>query len=276
MRSTLAVLLAGAIWCAAARAQTLPAPPRRSFEVASIKPNLSPDAVESSTIEPGGGMRLTAFPLIRLILGAFTEGRPIMIRDQIIGGPPWIYTDKFDIVAKAEGPLTFRPDGRQPAEGLQMLKTLLADRFAVRVHFETRKLKGFAMEMARRDRRLGPALKPSTAQCPQYGPGLPPPVPGTDRWCGFRHPNGEVNARFVTMAEVVTYFGAFAAIRRPMQDRTQLTGHYDFHVEFSEGPDADAGSLFTAFREQLGLKFESVTTDFPALVIDHAERPTPD
>ena len=247
-----------------------------SFEVASVKPNPSLDATESTTLEPGGGIRLTGFRLINLILGAYEMGA-IQMRDQIIGGPSWIYSDRFDIVAKAEGQLTFDAEGRRPAEALAMLRTLLADRFAVKVHKETRTMNAFAISLARRDGKLGPALHASTAICPHYERGvLPPKTPAAEGWCGFRHVNGQVMARYVTMPEVASYFAAYAAIRRPTEDRTRLTGRYDFQVEFAEGADADPGSLFTAFREQLGLKFDSVRTQVPVLVIDHAERPTPD
>jgi len=256
---------------AALIAQTAP-----SFEVASVKPNPSIDAPESVTLEPGGGIRMTGYRLINLILGAYGL-RAIQMRDQIVGGPPWIYTDRFDIVAKAEGKLTFDSQGRQPAEALLMLKGLLEDRFKVRLHTEPRMMRAFALAVARRDGRLGPRLTASTAECPHYGPGEAPPVPAaTVDWCGFRHVFGRVEGRFVTMSEVASYFAASAAVRRPIEDRTRLDGRYDFSVEYAEGADADAGSFFTAFREQLGLKFDTVRTRVPVLVIDHAEQPTPD
>jgi uncharacterized protein (TIGR03435 family) len=245
-----------------------------SFEVASVKPNASIDATEGVTIEPGGGIRMTGYRLINLILGAYNV-RAIQMRDQIIGGPSWIYTDRFDIVAKAEGTLTFDAQGRQPAEALAMLKGLLEERFKVRVHTESRIMRAFALTAARRDRKLGPRLKESTAECPRYGRG-DVPAPAGDRWCGFRHFLGRVEGRFVTMSEIGDYFAASPAVRRPVEDRTRLDGQYDFSVEYTEGPDADAGSFFTAFREQLGLKFDSVRTQVPVLVIDRAEHPTPD
>lgn len=247
------------------------------FEVASVKPNPAIDATESVTIEPNGGIRMTGFRVINLILGAY-DLRQVQMRDQIIGGPSWIYTDRFDIVAKAEGKLTFNGQGRNPPEAVAMMKSLLEDRFAVRVHSETRAMPAFAMTVARRDGKLGPKIADTHAECPKYGTGeAAPAVTQTqDRWCGFRHVLGRVEGRNVTMNEVASYFGAAAAVRRPIEDRTHLGGHYDFTVEYAEGPDADAGSFFTAFREQLGLKFDTVRTQVPVLVIDHVERPTPD
>jgi uncharacterized protein (TIGR03435 family) len=251
------------------------APP--AFEVASVKPNPAFDAPETVTIEPNGGIRMTGYRLINLILGAY-DLRAIQMRDQIVGGPSWIYTDRFDIVAKAEGKLTFDAQGRRPAEALKMLKSLLEDRFAVKVHTEPRMMRAFALVLARRDGRLGPKLVESTAECSRTDTAdAAVAAQSADRWCGFRHSPGKVEGRYVTMSEVSSYFAAASAIRRPIEDRTHLSGRYEFTVEYTEGQDAAAaGSLFTAFREQLGLKFDTVRTQVPVLVIDHAERPTPD
>jgi len=247
------------------------------FEVASVKPNPALDASETVTIEPNGGIRMTGYRVINLILGAY-DMRQVQMRDQIIGGPAWIFTDRFDIVAKAEGKMTFDAQGRRPAEALTMLRGLLEDRFGVRVHTEMRPMRAFAMTPARRDGKLGPKMTESAADCPKYGAGESAPAvqSAADRWCGFRHILGRVEGRNVTMNEIAAYFAAVPAIRRPVVDRTKLTSHYDFSVEYAEGQDADAGSFFTAFREQLGLKFDSVRADVPVLVIDRVERPKPD
>jgi uncharacterized protein (TIGR03435 family) len=267
LRSFLAAALAGFLAQAA--------PP--AFEVASVKPNPAPDAQETVTMEPNGGIRMTGYRLINLILGAY-DLRAIQMRDQIVGGPSWVYTDRFDIVAKAEGKLTFDAQGRRPAEALKMLKSLIEDRFAVKVHTEERVMRAFALALARRDGKLGPRLVESTAECTRTGASdAATAAQSADRWCGFRHPPGKVEGRYVTMSEVSSYFAAVSAIRRPIEDRTHLSGRYDLTVEYTEGQDAAAaGNLFTAFREQLGLKFDTVRTQVPVLVIDHAERPTPD
>ncbi|HXD75578.1 MAG TPA: TIGR03435 family protein [Vicinamibacterales bacterium] len=247
-----------------------------TFEVASVKPNPAFDAQESVTFEPGGGIRMTGYRLINLILGAY-ELRAIQQRDQIIGGPAWLYTDRFDIVAKAEGTLTFDAQGRRPAEALKMLKSLIEDRFAVKVHTETRMMRAFALALARKDGRLGPRLVESATECARNdAAAATAAAQSADRWCGFRHVSGRVEGRYVTMSEVSSYFAADQAIKRPIEDRTHLNGRYDFTVEYADAPGADAGSLFTAFREQLGLKFDNVRTQVPVLVIDHAEHPTPD
>jgi uncharacterized protein (TIGR03435 family) len=246
-----------------------------AFEVASIKPNPSRDAAESVSLQPGGGVRMTGFRLHTLIRVAYSTGTTLT-PDRVVGGPSWINADRFDIVAKADGDLMFDVEGRRPARVITMLKTLIEDRFKVRVHTESRKMAAFALTLARRDRRLGPQLLESKAECPRYAGGRPPANADPDRWCGFRRAPGSVAARSITMPEVAAFFSGFAVVSRPVVDRTGLTGRYDLQVQFVEGPDADSGSLFTALNEQLGLAFHSESAMLPVLVIDHAEPPTPD
>src|SRR5499427_6775485 len=183
-RLTLAVAVV-ALWragflCAQAAADA----PRIAFEVASIKPNVSRDATESVSLQPGGGLRMTGFRLHTLIRVAYASGTTLTPA-QVIGGPPWINSDRFDIVAKAEGDLMFDVEGRRPARVIAMLKTLIEDRFAVRVHPESRRMPAFALKLARRDGRLGPQLNESTWECPHYGPGAVPAPSDSERWCGF-------------------------------------------------------------------------------------------
>ena len=274
MRSAIAVALAGVIWCAPVQAQTAPAQPPPAFEVASIKPNRSRDAAESVTLEPSGGVRMTGFLLISLIRAVYASDT-LQTPEQIIGGPPWIRSDRFDIVAKAEGDLMFDAEGRRPARAIAMLKTLIADRFGVKVHMESRRMPAFALTLSRRDHGPGPQLRLATTECARSARGVTP-VADPPNACGFRRVPGTITARYVTMQEVGAYFSGFAVISRPVQDRTGLTGRYDLRVDFMEGPDADPGNLFTALQEQLGLTFERETALLPVLVIDRAEHPTTD
>ena len=218
---------------------------------------------------------MTGFRLVTLIRVVYASGA-IQTPEQFIGGPSWINSDRFDVVAKAEGDLMFDAEGRRPARVIAMLKTLIEDRFAVRVHTDSRRMQAFALRLSRRDQRPGPQLRRSTTACPQYARGAVPATPDPDRWCGFRRVPGSVTARYVTMPEVATFFSSFLVVGRPVEDRTGLTGRYDLHVEYMEGPDADAGSLFTAFNEQLGLTFQPERALMPVIVIDRAERPTTD
>ena len=118
-----------------------------AFDVATIKPNKS--------VEPGGGSRfagssyvgtnVTLKRVIRLAYGPIQE---------FVGGPGWIETEHYDITAKTEG--------NPSREQLQlMLRSLLADRFKLVVHKETRDLPAYALVLARRDGKLGPSLRRS-------------------------------------------------------------------------------------------------------------------
>ena len=261
---------------------------RESFEVASVKPNPASDVPESVQLLPGGGVRMIGMRLKTLIRVVYSSPS-IQRSEQIVGGPAWIASERFDILAKANGELTPDPEGRRPQRLIEMLRTLLEDRFSVRVHTEMRSMPAFALRVAR-DGRLGPQLKVSTAECarPQAGA-----KPDPDRWCGFRSvaSGGNVTARHVTMAEVAAYFAGYTAVGRPIADQTGLADRYDFHLEFVNGfiegpnpdappipnPNADTGpGLFTALTEQLGLVLQSENARIPVLVIDRAEHPTPD
>ena len=263
-------------------------PARESFEVASVKPNPANDVSESVQLLPGGGLRMTGFRLQTLIRVAFAS-TSIQRIEQIVGGPSWISSERFDIVAKANGELTPDAEGRRPQRLIDMLQTLLEDRFAVRVHVDTRTMPAFVLRVAR-DGKLGPQLKLSAVECARPRAGTPP---DPDRWCGFRSINsgGNVTARHVTMGEVAAFFSGYNVIGRPIVDKTGLTDRYDFHVEFINGfieapnpggapvanPNADTGpGLFTAVSEQLGLTLQSENAAVPVLVIDRVEHPTPD
>jgi len=248
LRSLLAALLVAALG-------------QSSFEVASVKPNPATDAQESTSLQPGGGVRMTGFAVIRLIRVAYASDA-LQTPQQIVGGPGWISSEKFDIVAKAEGDIKLDPAGRRPVRVIEMLKTLLEDRFALKVHMDTRRIPVFALTVRRPG--PGPKLLPSTMNCTANPP------------CGFRRVPGLITARYVTMQDVAAYFSGFNVIGRPIRDRTRLTGRYDFGLDLTEGPDADPGSLYTALQEQLGLIFQPETAPMPVLVIDHVERPTPD
>jgi len=263
--------------------------PRESFEVASVKPNAAIDVPEAVQLLPGGGLRMTGFRLLTLLRVTYAS-TTIQRNDQIVGGPSWIASERFDIVAKATGELTPDAEGRRPQRMIEMLKTLLEDRFAVRAHMETRKMPAFVLRVVARDGRFGPRLKVSTVECAR-------PVAGTrpdpDRWCGFRSTNGggAITARHVTMDEVAAYFAGYAVVGRPVVDQTSLNDRYDFTVEFVNAfienpnpnappivnPNADTGpSLFTALTEQLGLTLHPENAMVPVLVIDRVQHPSPD
>ncbi len=240
-----------------------PAPPAPAFDVASIKPNRSGERGSGSTTRPGGGYVGTNLTLHQLVTEAYRL-RPF----QVIGGPGWFKIDRFDINARAPEGTTGRPDG--------MLRSLLAERFKLRAHTETRQEQVYALVLARADGRLGAKLTPSTKEC---GPGAS---------CGMNVNSNSTSATLSGVAQplsrLATALSGFG-VETIVIDRTGLTGNYDMELHWTPEmlraaaagtPTGDGPSLFTALQEQFGLKLESARGPVEYLVIDSAEQPTPD
>jgi bla regulator protein BlaR1 len=261
-----------------------------TFEVASVKPNTSNGGPQNIQCCAGGRLTVTGIPLRQLIRIAYGSAA-IQTPGQIVGGPGWIGSDRFDIVAKAEGEL--RPDAQgRPTRLLAMLRALLEERFMVRVHTEMRETQTYALVVSNKDGRLGPSIHESKANC--YSPQSPPPPgqpPDPARLCGIRGGNGYVTGQGATLAMMAANYANYPVVGRPVTDRTGLTGLYDWRIEFVPAflngpnpdsppianPAADSGpNLFTALQEQLGLKLQGEKTQVEYVVIDHVEQPTPD
>jgi uncharacterized protein (TIGR03435 family) len=245
-----------------------------AFAVASVKPSPNDFATEGVSTSPDGSVRFTRFQVRTLITIAYgSEG--IQRFDQLIGAPAWLSVDRFDIVAKP-GSDSSTPNG--PGRLPMMLRSLLRDRFRLRVHTETRDLPAYALVLTRRDGKPGPQLRESTVACPT-GPATDAEP---DRWCGIRTSGGVMTGRGASTGLLAGNLSGKAEVDRFVTDRTGLTGRYDFRLEYStafpQSPDAGATagpSLFTALSEQLGLRLQSETITGPVLVIDSVERPTP-
>jgi len=244
---------------------------------------------------PPGRFAATNIPLKVLITNAYQ-----LSFYQVVGGPDWVSTDRFDIAAKV-------PDGAPPEQTRAMLRTLLKDRFTLAVHMETRDTPIYALVKARADNRLGPNLKPSTTDCGPIRaqraaaiaevararggrvPVPPPPGPNEPIVCQMRV-SGRGGSTLTYRAGSITMSALGNALRpyvgREVVDRTGLAGEFDFDLQFSPPPttgsvDAgipvapldDAASVFTALQEQLGLKLESTRGPVEIMVIDRAEKP---
>jgi uncharacterized protein (TIGR03435 family) len=132
-----------------------------SFEVASVKPsNPNPTGPLGAApfVLPALGRLSAQNVTLRMLVMAAYQKQPF----EIVGGPPWQNSDKFDINARAE-------DASGTTDRvLGMLKTLLADRFNLKVHTETREVPIYALVLARSDGKFGQKLKPSTDNCPDF------------------------------------------------------------------------------------------------------------
>jgi bla regulator protein blaR1 len=266
------------------------APVSATFEVASVKPNKAGDGRIMIGLQPGGRYTATNVPLRLLLRQAFN-----VQEFQIVGGPDWITSDRFDVVAKApEGPFT--ADVMRP-----MLQSLLAERFKLVVHNETREMPIYALVKARADGKLGPNLSPASIDCAAVmrgrrggGPPPAPPQPGQKVECGFMIGPGRMNAGGMPLSNLAQTLSP--QVGRIVLDKTELAGNYDLELTYSlEGlgsvfpgggapllngapapVDPNSPNLFTALQEQLGLKLDSQRGPVEVVVIDRVEQPTAD
>jgi uncharacterized protein (TIGR03435 family) len=261
--------------------------------VASVKRNNSGSGQVTRGMQPGT-MTFVNVPLRQLIVAAYGV-QPF----QVIGGPSWLTTDRFDITAKAEG-------APPPAQMNLMLRALLSERFKLVARTEQREMPAYSLVKARDDGRLGPGLMPAAVDCGAAGRGrgVPPPPPpgGAPRAGGPAGPAGGCRVMIAPgrltvagqpIAQLATVLGQ--QLGQPVVDKTGLTGSYDFELSFMPdggrgmpiGPlppgapplppiDPDAPSLFTALQEQLGLKLQSERTMVDVVVIDSVAPPTED
>ena len=238
--SVMAVFSAGAL-CAA----SLP-----FFEVAAIRPfDRAGQMGHGSIAVSGPRVTMTGYTLSALILYAYD-----MRNYQISGGPAWMASDAWTITAKAEGDAA-----PETAEIRKMLQGLLADRFGVKFHRETKEVRVYFLEPA----KTGPRLTTSIAKRPtmQMGP-------------------GRLMMAKVTTAQMASMFSS--VVSRPVLDRTGISGEFDFTLDSSDInmartqplDDEQAGpSVFTAVEEQLGLKLEPGKGPIEILVVEQAAKP---
>jgi uncharacterized protein (TIGR03435 family) len=270
-------------------------PPSPEFEAASVKQNTSVNARRNLEVTPGGRFVATYATVRELVTLAYTlpSGR---VRDdsQISGGPGWINSDHFDVVAKAAGmPAGLDSHVAAGAARLQettaieqvrlMLRTLLADRFKLTVHDELMTRSVYALVVARKDGRLGPQLHKVEIDCAALRDGVQRSARSEQdkAGCGgFRllRP-GRLTGHAVTMSLLAANFPG--SLRRIVLDRTGLSGLFDLDLEWTpeQAPafgtgatlPTDGVSIFTAVREQLGLTLESTESQVDVLVIDRGE-----
>jgi uncharacterized protein (TIGR03435 family) len=269
--------LLSALWPAGSSPSAQP-PSAPTFEVASVKTNALRNGVRGHSF-PGDRFVATNVPLRDLIVVAYGEAGQSLPDAQLSGGPSWIDSDRFDVSAKAAG------DGTNSVAQKQlMLRALLAERFRLIVHVESRTLPIYALILARKSGALGPRLRHSDVDCEA----LRASQPGQRERCIlYALPSGKLMLRGQTMMALANAFTSL--LDRMVIDRTRLPGGFDADADFNpEGlpgmtqlsrddpnrPGNDVPSLFTAIQEQLGLTLESTRGPVKVLVIDRVERPT--
>jgi uncharacterized protein (TIGR03435 family) len=293
--ATLAVFATPALFGATAATSGLRATSIQSplqFEVASVKVNRSASAKVDIPRQLGDRFTATNVTLRQLIQHAYQLQEFL-----IVGGPSWMPTDRFDIVAKAEGDGS-RESGQvdtagAPSREQLMLRALLAERFSLRVHTDTKELPIYALVAAQRDGTPGPQLRQSAQACEsrdvdsrmqnRQAPSIAEPPR-----CGMRILPGTIQSGGVLLAQLAT--GLSPLVGRVVRDRTGLAGYFEFTLRWTpdqipQGYDrkaaaiglppieTDGASIFTALREQLGLRLDSEKGPVEILVVDRAERP---
>jgi uncharacterized protein (TIGR03435 family) len=271
--ATVALLVVIGTGIPAAQSPAPPSPGAATFDVVSIKRNLSETTQQSVNVTPSGVtfINFAVRPIVQLAYGVPQASR-------LIGMPDWV-NDRYDVVARTGAPVS-------PATMIAMrpmLQAMLVDRFKLSANLEHRELPAYALTLARSDGRLGPQLKRSTVTCAGRGaaPDAAPAgnAPATVE-CGPR-PGGP--GRFIFVGSPISLFASVLALPlgRTVVDRTGLEGLYDLEVTYAPvvaGAVAadlpDAPSLFTALREQLGLTLDPHTERVEVLVVEKIERPT--
>jgi uncharacterized protein (TIGR03435 family) len=256
---------------AQAPAGSVPAPAfGPAFEVATIKP-VESDAKKGRYIVMQGTNRFVEKDYtLKLLIAAAYELSPKVIS----GGPSWIESDHYDILA-------LTPGDARPTHDLQMamLRSLLADRFKLTFHREPREFSIYELELAKGGPKSAsggaPGLKQSAA--PASDPAALISTVYPDRI--------HLPARNATMGDFVSLLQR-ALLDRPVVDKTGLTGRYDFDLEWAPDEtqfggdvpvapaDAQSPPFFTAIQQQIGLKLEATRGMVEALVVDKVERPS--
>lgn len=252
------------------QAAVQPASP--AFEVAAIRPNKSGEQRGRADIQPSGRVTFTNMSLYELVRGAYGAERQEIERHLIVPGkayPSWIESDRWDIVANA-------PAGTDRDQLRTMLRNLLTDRFKLVARRDTRQVPAYSLVVARADRRLGPQMRPSSADCDALAAAFrasgAPPSPNAPV-CGRRSGEGRIWGTGILVPELIGTLIPSAG--RPIVDATGLTGRFDLDMKWTPDPvSADGISLFTAIQDQLGLRLEPGSAPLEVLVIESAERPT--
>ena len=311
------VALAGSV-AGVLAAQTPATPATPAFETVSIKqgqgysydlPLMTPwqtiasplsmvlprPPTRTASFQSGGRFTAVNASLYTLLDAAYRGASPPLVGPafKVLGGPDWTRTDSFDIGATAPGD--------PPLDQMElMLRTLLTQRFALKAHEETRKLPAYKLVMARKDRKLGPQIRPSA--CVNMSTSVSPDPSGLPRCLdrfASHYEGGRLVVAATTMDQLAVVLGSF--LRTAVYNQTGLAGTFDVVMEsdtegLSRAPVFDGDSLpeatrpltavphgpgigwsnsmFDVMPQQLGLKLESTKGPVDVLVIDHVEHPT--
>ncbi|HJZ95855.1 MAG TPA: TIGR03435 family protein [Candidatus Solibacter sp.] len=237
MRALLTCVFLPAALCVAQSATS-------TFEVAAIKPSTARDG-GSRWSSNNGRLTLENNSIKQIIMGAYS------LQEYTYSGPAWLEAERYNVDAKADEKVD-----RDTL--LQMVQTMLADRFKLKFHREQKLVSGYAMVVA----KSGLKVKPVDGE-----------------GSSMSSNDTKLTAKHVDMPRIAVF--ASRVLGQPVIDETGVKDSFDFVLEFERrqrtesDPNAPAlPTLFTALSEQLGLKLEPKKVPLDVLVVDHAERPT--
>jgi uncharacterized protein (TIGR03435 family) len=247
---------------AAGAQQKLPAAtaePRPSFEVASIRPS-RPDSRDHDWDDSPGRVSITGYTLRRLIRVAYG----LKSNAQVLGGPKWIDSERFDIVAKADDAETAKMQEMSDDDWVRgrnlMLQSLLAERFYLHVSRGMRALPAYALVVAKSKIKFKAAKPDEGSDLSGYG--------------------GHLDAAAISMDAFADYLNGVRELAdRVVLNRTNLTAAYDFNLDWSRdrgdggSQDSEFPGLYTALEEQLGLKLEPEKAPVEVVVVESASEP---
>jgi len=259
-----------------AQSQPPALPVSATFEVVSVKPH--PDQTTQIGVRQMGGGRLSAVFTVRTLVQLAYGYPDALIDAQVSGGPSWAATERFEINATFEGAVALAP-GSPPVRLLAMERALLADRFKLAVHSETKSLGVFDLVRSRADGRLGPRLVRSDGTCLPL-PGTPAPIADYTPYCGVKRSTRiAMSAKGIAMSRFALLLSFVPDVQRLVRDQTGLADAFDLEIDFAPVGSAESQDLPpipTALKEQLGLELRPATGPVNVIVIDHVERPVPD
>lgn len=270
MRTVQIALLLGALSLAAIPLGAQAKQPAFSYDAASVKPNTTGSGSTHLDVNTDRfqGTNLSLTMLLQFAYDLKSE-------EQIAGLPPWAKSSRFDVQAKVDAEMLARLKALTPQENRQarraMLQGVLAERFQLQVHRETRELPLYALVVAKSGLKIKPADPNDT-----YANG-PKSSDGTPRGAGsLSTSNGEMTAQAIPLADLATFLSS--QLRRHVENKTGLTGKYDWTLKWTRddlnSPDSGAAEsapgLFTALQEQLGLRLEAMKGPVETIVIDHS------
>jgi uncharacterized protein (TIGR03435 family) len=231
----------------------IPPPPERKaeFEVASVK--AAKDDGDHDWDTDKGLLRIHNFSMKRLIAQAWQVDESL-----VVAAPNWSDSESYDITARIPAEFV----DLKPSKVPEMMQALLADRFQLRFHRETRQTSGFTLVVAKRGPKMEPA-KPDAEGSTTHGT------------------RNHLTAQNISMQQLAARLSRMPEIGQIVVDRTGLAGRFNFELDWlperpgykPEANTDDLPTIFAAIQERLGLKLESAKVPIEAVVIDRAEKP---